>query len=804
MSEQRTTDLVPLRTQIALSAFWFSLSFQGTALLTIVIPQALDGLARGDHTLVLSRLAVLGAVIAMALPPIAGAMSDAVRRHGGQRRPMLLWGAGIDVLGIFIIAEASNLYLLAGGFLIMVLGQNLAGAAYQAMMPDMIPRDQWGAASGYIGVFRLLGTIFGLGVAGFASTQVTYWAMALTAMAGAVYSASVMYDQNGDAQPRARARIRNRRDFSLVFAARFAVMFGQTLLMTYAFYFFQDVMHAQSPQGSTAIFAGLAMVGAVASSLVLGFVSDRSDRPGIVALAGIPMAVAVGGFALYPDANLLLLYACLYGLGWGAYLSVDWALALDSIPDLANVARDLGIWGIASNLPQVIAPAVGGWLILHFATRFEGYRALFLVAGGVTLLGSLIVLGVRSRRRRARPSIPLQALVALILRIYVRCKFRVSVLGRLPRRRGATLVVGNHGHPMEGVVVPPLLFWMSSPRHRVYIAGSERIFEPGFLADRGAGPMGRLLAGVSVGRVVAALGVRPIENMTRSRPFTSLAYEVYRRHGDLPLAEVFTEDALGDLKLDAWPSLRLRDAWRARLLGAAQRQLTFSALREPYRTEVRSGLRPRVEGQLRDLSELLRGGATLYLTPEGRYTDDGRMARFRAAFPTLLDHAQGVYLAATSYDTFQPGRMRLWLRLVPLGRGADARTELMARRPVTASQVLARALHSAAAPLTQSELEGSAQRILGALPLGAFIAPDLVRDPRRTLRRTLGHMLRIGLLAQSADGRLTPQDRLGDPRFPHVADMVSFHDAHLAETEQALRALRPAEDGQELAHALLR
>ncbi|MDA8345115.1 MAG: hypothetical protein M0Z66_06490 [Thermaerobacter sp.] len=66
---------IPARQQIALSAYWFSLNFQGAALLTIVIPMALDRLAYGSHTLVLARLAVLGAVVAMVLPPIALAVA---------------------------------------------------------------------------------------------------------------------------------------------------------------------------------------------------------------------------------------------------------------------------------------------------------------------------------------------------------------------------------------------------------------------------------------------------------------------------------------------------------------------------------------------------------------------------------------------------------------------------------------------------------------------------------------------------------------------------------------------------------
>jgi MFS family permease len=777
---------VAVRQQLALSAYWFSLNFQGAALLTIVIPTALDQLAYGSHTLVLARLAVLGSVVAMLLPPISGAFSDRIKRRGGQRRPMLLWGTGVNIAGLLMISQAASLIWLAAGFLVAIFGQNLAASAYQAMMPDMVPRSQWGRASGYMGVASLLGTIAGLATAGIATLHMVYLAMALTALLGAVYSASVMIENGNGETAMPRARISNRRDFLIVFFARFAVMFGQTLLMTFVLYFFQDVMHAASPKGSTALIGGMALVGAVLSSILLGILSDRSDRPGIVFFAGLPMAIAAGGFALDPNQNLIWLFGVLYGLGYGAYLSVDWALALDAIPDLRNVARDLGVWGIASNLPAVLAPAVGGWLILHYASPAMGYRALFLLSGTVTLLGSFIVLGVRTRG--ARRHFLLRLLVALILRVYVSLQYRVEAWGRLPRRRGGTLVVANHAHDLEGMVVPQLLFWFSPLGRATYSAGSQRIFEPGFLATRTPGPLARVLAGASVAGIVSALGVRPIENMVRARPFLSLAYEVYGRHGNLKLGDVFTDEALASVKSGRdVRSLRLGDVWRPALLPFAQTMMAFSALREPYRREARSAVRPRVEAQLSVLEDILRGGGTLYLTPEGRYTDDGRLSRFRAAYDLLWPLSERVYIAATAYDPFLPGRMRMLLRFLPVRPVRDLRMALLAARPVTVSQVISKVLLDAEGPRLAQELEDASLDLLMRLPGTAFLSPDLAASPRSTVRRALSHMVRQGHIEEGERGFSVAACRT-DPRFPNVPDMVSYQAVHFEETEQALQA----------------
>ena len=783
MSRPAVSEGLPVRRQVALSAYWFSLNFESASLLTIVIPAALDRLAFHAHTTTLAQLAVVGSLVAMVLPPMAGAISDRIHRRGGQRRSMLLWGTLVNVLGLLGMLSAGSVLSLAGGFLVAILGQNVAGAAYQAMMPDIVPKESWGLASGYMGVASLLGTIGGLAIAGIFPPAAVYCVMALVAVLGGSYSAGAARGEETLAPvPVVRAKVRDRRDFFLVFLARFFVMFGQTLLMTFILYFFQDVLHVQSPKGSTALIAGLAMLGAVLSSIVLGNFSDRSDRPGIVFLATIPMAIAAGGFGLYSNMHWIFLFAILYGVGYGAYLSVDWALALDAIPDLSNVARDLGIWGIASNLPAVLAPAAGGVLLARALTPAMGYRELFLVTGGVTLLGAIVVLFVRTARRASFADIGLRLGVSLLLFIYVRVAYRVRIEGRLPRDRGATLVVANHAHDLEGMVLPVCLQWQGRLSQPVYSAGSERLFEPGFLATRAPDFLRPVLAGVHLGKILSHLGVRPIENMPRSRPFVGLAYAVWLWHGNLQFRDVFTADTL--LTLGIPGSARLRHAWRAGFLQAAQTVLPFTTLRAPYRAEVRADVRGRIEGQIDALADILDDGGTLYLTPEGRYTENGELSRLRESLVRLVPHAENVVLSALSYDPFNPGRLRLLVRLLEAGPGPDLRRKLVAARPVTVSQVVAAVLVKREGGITRDEVVQLAAELVRDLGGGVALAPEIREDPRPAVRKAIQCMLRRGILRE-AGGCLCVTEKRGDERFPGVTDMLSYQAAQFEETRLA-------------------
>jgi MFS family permease len=80
---------------------------------------------------------------------------------------------------------------------------------------------------------------------------------------------------------------------------------------------------------------------------------------------------------------------------------VDWALATDVLPSRETAAaKDMGIWGIATTLPQVLAPLLGGPLLDTFNLREPnlGYVVL-LVAGAVYLLiGSVLIWRIRGAR----------------------------------------------------------------------------------------------------------------------------------------------------------------------------------------------------------------------------------------------------------------------------------------------------------------------------------------------------------------------------------------------------------------------
>jgi MFS family permease len=365
--------------------------------MTIAVPAALLRLAPTSYVGVLSIMVSTAMFGAMIVPPVAGWFSDRVRRRGGARRGFVVAGFLVDVIALIALAFTHSLLAFGAWLTVAIVGANAALAAYQAMLPEQVPRARWGVVSGVRGAASLAGTILGLVIAGAVpDPNVTF----LVAAGVIVLCGLSLFwiREEGWVEPD-RAHVADWHDFVVVFAARMLVFFGLVLLQTFVLYYFRDIQGVPKPAAGTAIAAFCTMIGATASSVYLGILSDRAPRKIVTALACVPMAIAAIGFAVAPAPQWIFLYAFLFGIGFGGVFSSGWALAMDSIPAMRDVARDLGLWGVATNLPNVVAPLIGGWMIGYFHGTRAGYQAVFALAGLSFALAALTVLRVGRGRR---------------------------------------------------------------------------------------------------------------------------------------------------------------------------------------------------------------------------------------------------------------------------------------------------------------------------------------------------------------------------------------------------------------------
>jgi len=776
--------------QALLNAYWIPLNFQNAALLTIAIPAILLHLRGVDHLRTYAMLASLVAFISMVVPPIAGEISDRLHRGGKPRRPVILLGALVNAAGLVWMVFAPDTAAFTAAVVVATIGQNASQAAYSALIPEVVPRELWGAASGYQGVGVLVGSIAGLAVAGIAGASGTDSVLYVAAAVVVAGSLTVLWVPEGPYVEAEHVHVSDWRNFSLVFTSRFWTNFGLALLGTFVLFFFSDVLKVKDASAGTSLAGVFTLVGAIVSSVAMGYVSDRIPRKVVVALAGVPMALAAIGFAAEPNLRFILLFAVLFGFGYGAIVSTGWALAIDSVPALGNVARDLGVWGIAANLPAIIAPQAGKWIINGFGADLPlGYRTLFAAAGASFLLGSAIVLLAGRRhsavagdpRLRLPPSGgPLQAFAMMLITPYYVTAYRIRGWGRLPRRRGATLLVSNHQHDLDTTALIMRLAVQGPWMRPIYSVGSRRIFEPGFMEIRFA-PIRWLIELVDWPWMYSMLGVLPIENELRRRAVASFAYAIYTMHGDLPVDTVFSSrarHALGNAK-----TLK---SLIGRPLLAQEEYVSAATINEPHRTELLERTRLQTEGDLARIEGVLRAGGTLYLTAEGKYTRDGRLNRFRTAFSRVVNLGEN-YLLALSYDVFASGRLSLLYRVLKPAYPDDFRASLASARPVTLSQLLATWLmtRDGDVAFTRDAALDGVRSILDRVPRAAFIDPELRPRFAEKLDDALAAMVKRGLLASDDGGSYRFGATRHDPRFPLVPDIVTHQANFYAETVAA-------------------
>merc|ERR1719421_2397546 len=159
-----------------------------------------------------------------------------------------------------------------------------------------------------------------------------------------------------------------------------------TSMQAFLFFYFRDVMEAQEEsltRWRLGILVLIAMLVGLCTALPAGYISEWIGRKPVVYFSTSSMAVAYLIFAFAPffgpQLGLYIVYCgagIFYGMGSGAFQSVDYALALDVLPKddgssrVKGSSEALATWGIAEFLGASMGPLIGG--VALEATSTEG------------------------------------------------------------------------------------------------------------------------------------------------------------------------------------------------------------------------------------------------------------------------------------------------------------------------------------------------------------------------------------------------------------------------------------------------
>lgn len=505
--------------QAMLSLYWFSTSLHWAAILIITLPSQAATMA-GDEFKGrgLGLILAIGALVSMIAAPFLGAFSDHIRTRWGRRVPFIVIGVAMNVLGLVALAYIPRAgdyatllpYILA--FMWVEFWNNVASAPYSALIPDLVPLEQRGSASGWMGLMTMLGNFVG-GVLGLLMGLIggitgIYWFIIAAMLIGA--AGTVLFVREPAApEPKpfdyknligvmtvfgfvalgsialnvlamlrvapadalaqlfgtvacaegspelclavspgfaiiltlgslplglilawviakilgqwdklwaaTRGWIARYSDFVWVFLTRFLVTMGVYTVQEFLQYYLRDaigvfnlfgVKVADTPETAVSFFLITLLLGALISSLAAGILSDKYGRKAMVYISGALQGLVALILIPFHDYTLAVLLGVVFGLGFGAYQSVDWALASDVLPS-EDYAKDMGVWHVAQVLPQMIATPFAGFFLDAFQKIGKqpsvnqptlGYTVIFAMAVLYFALGTVFVAKIKKVR----------------------------------------------------------------------------------------------------------------------------------------------------------------------------------------------------------------------------------------------------------------------------------------------------------------------------------------------------------------------------------------------------------------------
>jgi Na+/melibiose symporter-like transporter len=399
---------------LKITVLGFALSGLAGSMNSIILPvRLLDFLEESQKNSYLGLITFAGLVLAMITQPVIGAVSDRCRINWGRRRPYILAGVILVLLFLPGIALAASLPLFFFVYCVLQVSSNTAQAPYQAFIPELVPPDKRGRASGVKNVVEILGGIALMRLAAYLMGQyeefasvswlwITQGVLAAVFLVTGLFTLLKVKEKPVSESPTSTSSLfksfkidLKHRDFGWFLASRSVLGIPGVILQIFTLYYLMDYIRIENPTevaGDLMVVVGVSILAMVYPA---GWLTDRIGRRPVVISSGLVGALGIVCLYFSHSYVPLLLSGAVIGMANGIMLSSTWALATD-LTARGEEGRYLGVTNIALAGGSALARLVGP--VIDFFNNIEsglGYQIMLLVCFTGFIAGVLLILKVK-------------------------------------------------------------------------------------------------------------------------------------------------------------------------------------------------------------------------------------------------------------------------------------------------------------------------------------------------------------------------------------------------------------------------
>jgi Na+/melibiose symporter-like transporter len=404
----RSETLMRKKGYLFINIYWFGLAFLWNGLHPIILPALLIRMVPESlKNTYLGGLTFIGLILAMVIQPLAGAFSDQTRTRWGKRRPWILAGTLASTVFLIGMALTGSLWGVVATYLFLQIASNTAQGPAQGLIPDLVPDDRRGLASGVKNLFDMGGLVATSLIAGHLMGDDNS-VLALLIIGGVLVLSALITILTTREKPAPsqseytpgfnlgglfRWETHRYPEYTRLLFSRFLILLGIYTVQGFGQYFIRDRLGAPNPVEVTGNL--MATIGITITLLVFpaGMLSDRFGRRRMNIFAGGLAALGIFLLILVNNIPSLYIVGGVIGMATGIFLSVNWALATDLIP-LEEAGKYMGLSNLATAgagaTSRLAGPFIDGLNALK-PGLYLGYPSLFILASISTLAGTLLL-----------------------------------------------------------------------------------------------------------------------------------------------------------------------------------------------------------------------------------------------------------------------------------------------------------------------------------------------------------------------------------------------------------------------------